>query len=145
MSIIHRSATVPYTASEMFALVDAIEDYPKFLPWCLSCEIHSRTPIEVNATVELAMGGLHRKFTTCNRTHKDKMIEIRLVNGPFRHLEGFWRFDGIGEKQSQVTFDLEFEMSNKLVSLAFDPIFHQIANSLVHAFIQRAEQVYGKR
>jgi ribosome-associated toxin RatA of RatAB toxin-antitoxin module len=145
MSVIHRTAVVHYTVSEMFRLVDAVEHYSDFLPWCTSVEVHHRTPDEVNATLGLAMGGFHRQFTTCNRLHQDKIIEIRLLNGPFHHLEGFWRFEEISEQRSRVVLDLEFELTNRLVNLAFEPVFHQVANSLVHAFVSRAEQVYGKR
>jgi ribosome-associated toxin RatA of RatAB toxin-antitoxin module len=145
MSVIHRAANVYYTASEMFKLVDDVEHYPEFLPWCTSVEVHKRSPNEVSATLGLAMGGLHRKFTTCNRLHQDKIIEIRLVNGPFHHLEGFWRFQPLSEKMSRVILDLEFELTNRVVNFAFEPIFHQVANSLVHAFVSRAEHIYGKR
>lgn len=145
MSIIHRSAVVNYSASEMFELVNAVEDYPKFLPWCKSSQVHKRTVNEVGASLELAMGAIHRRFTTCNRIHKDKIIEIRLIDGPFRHLEGFWRFESMAGLHSRVVFDLEFEFNNRVAALAFDAIFQQVANSLVQAFVERAEEIYGKR
>lgn len=144
MSIIHRDVTINYSTSQMFRLVDTVEDYPSFLPWCNAVEVHERTDDEVRATIELAMRGVHRQFTTCNRLQKDKMIEIRLLNGPFRHLEGFWRFEAVHDRSSRVIFDLEFEFSNRLLAFAIEPIFQQIANSLVHTFVERAEEIYGK-
>jgi ribosome-associated toxin RatA of RatAB toxin-antitoxin module len=89
----------------------------------------------------LAGGGFQKSFTTCNRLQKDKMIEIRLLDGPFRQLEGFWRFDAEGE-HCQITLDLEFEFSSKLLALAFGPVFNQVANSLMDAFCKRAQHVY---
>ena len=145
MSIIHRSAVVNYTPTKMFQLVDDIEAYPSFLPWCEKAQVHSRTLNEVSATLQLTLGGLSKSFTTCNRLQIGKMIEIRLINGPFKHLEGFWRFEPYEESHCRVIFDLEFEFSNKLLAIPFEPIFQQIAHSLVHAFSKRAEHVYGQR
>jgi len=144
VTTISKNALVPYQASAMFALVDDIETYPVFLPWCKSTKILNRTGDEVNALIEIAHHGLQKSFTTCNRNQRDKMIEMRLIEGPFRRLEGFWRFDELGEDGCKISLDLEFEFSNKLVSLAFGPVFSQIANSLVDAFCNRAKDLYGK-
>lgn len=129
----------------MYALVNDVESYPQFLPWCRSTRVLSRNEDEVRATIELARGGIQKSFTTCNRLQKDKMIEIRLVEGPFHHLEGFWRFDALDEKASRVSLDLDFDFSSRILSLAFGPVFGQIANTLVDSFQKRAVQVYGKR
>lgn len=144
MSSVRRQALVPYSALEMFELVDAIETYPDFLPWCRSARVLSRSDDEVRATVEIAHGALHKSFTTLNRVQKGKMIEMRLVEGPFRHLEGYWRFDSLGERACKVTLDLEFEFSTRLIGLALGPVFSQVTGSLVDAFCKRAEQVHGK-
>jgi ribosome-associated toxin RatA of RatAB toxin-antitoxin module len=129
----------------MFALVNDIEAYPQFLPWCRSARVHSRDEDEVRATLELARGAIQKSFTTCNRLQKDKMIEVRLVEGPFQRLEGFWRFDALREDASKVSLDLEFEFSSRLVGFALGPVFNQIANTLVDSFKVRAVQVYGRR
>ena len=144
MPNIHKSALVPYSTAQMFALVDDIDSYAQFLPWCRSSQVLSRSEDEVRATLEIAHGSLRKSFTTRNRKQRDKMIEMRLEEGPFRHLEGFWRFDVLGEQASKVSLDLDFEFSSKLVGLAMGPVFSQIANSLVDAFTKRAVQVYGK-
>lgn len=145
MTTINRSALVLYSAAEMFQLVNGIEDYPKFLPWCKESRILSRTEDEVRAMLDLERAGIRHSFTTCNRLQKNKMIEIRLLDGPFRQLEGFWRFDDLSGQFCKITLDLEFEFSNKLIGIAFGPVFHQVANTLVDAFCKRAEKVYGKR
>ena len=145
MPSISKNALVPYSSADMFALVDAIEVYSDFLPWCRSTTVHSRGEDEVRASIEIAHGALNKSFTTCNRLQKDKMIEMRLLEGPFKHLQGFWRFDALGEQGCKVSLDMEFEFSSKLVGLAVGPVFGQIAGSLVDAFCKRAHQVYGQR
>ncbi|MFP4080971.1 MAG: type II toxin-antitoxin system RatA family toxin, partial [Ectothiorhodospira sp.] len=105
----------------------------------------SRSGDEVTARVELAKGAVRKSFTTRNRLQRHKMIEMRLVDGPFRQLEGFWRFDPLEDGRTQVGLDLDFEFSSRLVSTVVGPVFHQIANSLVDAFSKRAREVYGVR
>lgn len=144
MSTIHKNALVPYSSGQMYALVNDIEAYSQFLPWCRSSHILSQGMDELKASIEIAHGGLHKSFTTLNRLQRDKMIEMRLVEGPFRHLEGYWRFDSLGEQACKVSLDLDFEFSNRLVGLAMGPVFTQIANALVDAFCKRARDVYGK-
>lgn len=146
MTTLNRSALVPYTPTEMFALVDDIESYPQFLPWCRTTQVHSRDEDNVYATIELARGAIHKSFTTHNRLQHGKTIEMRLVEGPFRHLEGFWRFDPIGEAEGcRVSLAMEFEFSSKIISLALGPIFNEIASTLVDAFCRRARDYYGQR
>ncbi len=144
MATIQRKLQVPYSAAEMFRLVDDVASYKQFLPWCKESTVLSRTEDEVRATLLLSAKGLQKAFTTCNRLQKDKMIEISLINGPFRHLEGFWLFHQDGEKLCTIQFDLEFEFSSKFLGLAFSPVFHQVASTLIDAFAKRAEQLYGK-
>lgn len=144
MPVVNHSLTVPHTVSEMFQLVDKIEDYPQFLPWCKNSQILLRNEDEVRATLLLAGGGFQKSFTTCNRLQKDKMIEIRLLDGPFRHLEGFWSFTGKENDSCIITLNLEFEFSSTLLALAFGPVFNRVANTLVDAFSKRAQELYGK-
>ena len=129
----------------MFALVSDIPAYPDFLPWCRGATVLSRTEDEVRATLDLSKGGLEKSFTTLNRHQRNKMIEIRLLEGPFQKLEGFWRFDPLGEHGCKVTLDLEFEFASRMLGMMVGPVFSQVANSLVDSFQQRAVGVYGKR
>jgi len=145
MPIVNKSALLAYSAAEMYAIVNDIEAYPEFLPWCKSSQIISANEDEIKATLDLSRSGINKSFTTCNRLQKDKMIEMRLVDGPFRHLEGFWRFEALNEAASKVMFDMEFEFSSKLLSVTVGPVFSQITGSLVDAFSKRAVEVYGKR
>lgn len=145
MTSINKSALVPYSPAQMYALVDDIESYPEFLPWCSAARVLMRGDDEVRASLALSKGGVDKTFTTCNRNQKNKMIEMRLVEGPFRHLEGFWRFDALGEDGCKVSLDMEFEFSSRMLGLVVGPVFSQVANSLVDSFQQRAVEVYGKR
>jgi len=145
MANIDRSALVPYSAAEMYALVDDIDAYQRFLPWCKTSQVLSRDEDVVRGSLELSKGGIEKAFTTCNRVQKDKMIEMRLEEGPFHHLEGFWRFDALDEQACKISLLMEFEFSSKILSLTVGPVFNQIANSLVDAFCKRAVEVYGER
>ena len=142
---IRRSALVPYSVEQMFGLVNDVEAYPEFLPHCRSARVLERRDREVKARIELAKGALHKSFTTLNRLDEPTRIEMRLVDGPFRHLQGGWLFTGEGGQGTRVALDLEFEFSNRLVALALGPIFNQLANSLVDAFVGRARAIYGAR
>ena len=144
MPTINKSALVNHTAEEMFALVDDVSNYSEFLPWCGGSEEISRTDDEVKATVVIAHSGLNKAFTTQNRLQKYKMIEMNLINGPFKHLHGFWRFEALSDTACKVSLDLEYEFSNRLVSMVVGPVFNQIASTLVDSFCQRAEVIYGQ-
>lgn len=143
MTTVNKNVIVPYSAKQMFELVNDIAKYPEFLPWCKASQILEQTEDTICASLTLVKGGIQKTFTTCNHTQKDKMIEVRLLNGPFHHLEGFWQFEALADSSCRIIFNLEFEFSNKLLSLAFGPVFQQVTQTLVDAFSQRAEQVYG--
>ena len=142
---VDRSALVPYTPREMFELVSDIESYPRFLPWCHGARLLSRDVDEVRASIEFAVGGVTRTFTTRNRHQVNKMIEMHLVDGPFSRLNGFWRFDPLGEEGSKIALFLEYDFSNRVLGMVVGPIFGQIANTLVDSFQQRAVEIYGSR
>ena len=142
MPNISKSALVTHSASEMFALVDDVSSYKEFLPWCGDSEELSRNEDEVKASVTISHSGLNKTFTTLNRLQNNKMIEIKLINGPFKHLHGFWRFDSLAEDACKISLELEYEFSNMLLGLAIGPVFSQIANSMVDSFCLRADDIY---
>ena len=135
-----------YSPAEMYALVNDITAYPEFLPWCRSSQIISATEDSIDASVEIAKGSLNKSFATRNLLQKNKMIEMKLLEGPFKHLEGYWRFSPLKDPSAcKITLDLEFEFSSKLVALAVGPVFSKIANTMVDSFCKRAIDVYGER
>ena len=145
MATVKKSALVLYSAAEMYNLVNDIETYPQFLPWCRSTRVVLCGEDELRATIEMAKGAVHKTFTTSNRMQKCKMIDIRLLEGPFQHLEGYWRFEPLRADACKVSLDMEFEFSNALLRKVVEPVFKQIANSLVDAFCKRAVDLYGRR
>ncbi|MGE3920444.1 MAG: type II toxin-antitoxin system RatA family toxin [Gammaproteobacteria bacterium] len=145
MAVINRHALVPYEASKMFDLVNDIASYPSFLPWCTGATVHEQTEDEIKATLVLSWGGMEKSFTTHNRLQKNKMIEMRLIEGPFSHLEGFWRFENIDDTGTKVQFDMDFEFSSKILSFAFGPIFTQVTGNLVDSFCKRADELYASQ
>ncbi len=140
---VNRSALVPYSTVQMYSLVDNIEAYPTFLPWCRSVKELSRSEEQVEASIEIAKGGINKTFTTQNQMQENQQIEMKLVDGPFKHLHGFWRFDALKTDACKVSLELDFEFSNPLVKMALGSIFNQIANTLVDSFVKRAREVYG--
>jgi ribosome-associated toxin RatA of RatAB toxin-antitoxin module len=143
MNILKKNAIVPYSTHQMFELVNNIEDYPRFLPWCHSSKIISRTDTEVVATLEIAWKGMHKSFTTRNILFPYDKIEIDLVNGPLKHLDGIWQFHALNDRASKVLLDLEFEFAGGFIDHFFQPIFQHIANTLVDSFCKRAVELYG--
>jgi len=130
----------------MYQLVNDVADYANFLPWCRSSEVKSESDTEMVATVEIAKGILNKTFTTHNQLVKDKRIELKLVDGPFKKLSGYWQFDALKtDNACRVSLDLQFEFDSAMMSIAAKPIFTQIANSLVDSFCKRAVEVYGER
>jgi len=141
---INKSALVPYSAEQMYNLVDDIPAYAEFLPWCQSATELSRSETEVEGSLFISHSGLKKSFTTRNALNKPNSITMKLVEGPFKHLQGVWTFDALGDEGCKVTLDMDFEFSSKLIGLTFGPIFSHMANSLVDAFVQRANDCYGK-
>lgn len=144
MHTLKRNALVPHSARQMFELVNSIEDYPRFLPWCHSSKMVSRTDEEVVAELEINWKGIRKSFTTRNRLFPFEKIEISLVNGPLHRLDGVWGFYALDEFACKITLDLEFEFTGHFIDKLFQPVFQHIANTLVEAFCKRAQELYGQ-
>ncbi|WP_273022985.1 type II toxin-antitoxin system RatA family toxin [Rheinheimera sp.] len=145
MPQIERSALVFYSAQQMFDLVNAIPDYPQFLPGCSSARIISQSDTEMVASLTVSKAGIGHSFTTRNTLHPHQRIGMQLVEGPFKRLGGGWEFQPLSDTACKVVLKLEFEFSSKLVQFAFGKIFSELAASMVNAFTQRAKQVYGEQ
>ena len=145
MRSVNRSALVPYSPAEMFGLVDDVESYPEFLPWCNDATVHARDEDVVEATLELHKGSMSNHFTTRNTLHRPDAIDLALIGGPFRHLEGGWRFQALEEAGCKVSLQLDFQFESMVVDLMFGHFFEETCNSLVDAFTRRAQVIYGSR
>jgi ribosome-associated toxin RatA of RatAB toxin-antitoxin module len=143
MKRISRSAIVEHSAQEMFALVDDIESYPRFLPWCTAAKVEERSEAGVRATLTVGMRGLRQSFTTQNQVRPGESIELRLVKGPFRRFAAAWRFKPLSDEASRIEFSLEYEMAGALARM-LAPLFDHIADTMVDAFTRRAGELYGK-
>jgi ribosome-associated toxin RatA of RatAB toxin-antitoxin module len=143
MQLVERSALVTYTPAQMFALVNDVERYPEFLPWCVGASARDVTPTERVAEVKVKRGVLETDFTTRNTLQQDAGIHMRLMHGPFRELTGEWRFDAISARGSRISFRVEFEFKNRLTAAAFNSVFEAMCGTIVDAFAARAQKIYG--
>ncbi len=126
----------------MYDLVCDFEAYPEFLPWCSDSKLISSKATEICGELEVSRIGIRQRFSTCNTLVKNERMDIVLRDGPFRKLEGGWRFTALKEDASKVELVLEFEFASKLIDKAFGSVFGHIANTLVEAFVKRADEVY---
>lgn len=145
MTLIQKSALVKFSAQRMFELVNDIELYPEFLPWCSGSRILSRQDDVVEAELIISKGGFKKSFSTRNKIDSGGRITVSLLNGPFTSLDGVWNFMPLRDDASKISLDLEFEMSGVLANLAFGAVFHQICNTMVSSFTDRAKQLYSGR
>jgi len=145
MAEVVKSVLVPYSAEEMFVLVDGVESYPQFLPWCGDSEVLLRDEKTTEATIHISYLQVKQHFSTRNSKRYPEEMIIRLKSGPFQKLEGFWRFKALAEAACKIEFAMNYEFSSPLLNKVLGPVFGMITNSLVDAFVRRAEQVYGER
>jgi ribosome-associated toxin RatA of RatAB toxin-antitoxin module len=141
--VVKKSVLVGHSAQKMFSLVDAVEAYPEFLPWCSGTAVMHRDAQTTRATIKIAYHGASQSFTTENAKEPPQLMTIRLVEGPFRLLDGEWRFTELAEDACKIDFCLHYEFSSKLLAMLVGPVFSYIANTLVDAFVKRADKVYG--
>ena len=145
MALVERSVLVGYPARSMYALVDGVERYPEFLPWCGEAHVESREGALTRASLTIDYHGIKQRFKTENRSEAPHLIEIKLVSGPFRTLDGTWRFHALGEQGCRVELRLHYEFSSRVLEKLVGPVFNGIATSLVDAFVKRAEQLHAAR
>ncbi len=143
MRKVERRALVPYTPAQMFSLVEDIERYPQFVPWVASAKLMERTPGEVKGQLEMERSGFREKFTTRNILDPPHRMDLKLVDGPFKLLEGRWTFDPIGDRGTRIGLTIQFEFSNPMLSLMLSRSFEKSCGELVDAFVARARAVYG--
>ena len=143
MKRIARSAIVEHSAEQMFSLVEDIDSYPRFLPWCRAAKVDERAAGSVQATLSVGMRGLKQTFSTRNELHPPEAMDMRLLKGPFRHFAAAWRFKPLSAQACSVEFSLEYEMAGPLARM-LEPLFDHIADTMVDAFPRRADDLHGK-
>jgi len=145
MREVKKSVLVHYSAEQIYELVDAVERYPEFLPWCSGAGVSHRDQNTTRATIQINYRGVKQSFTTENRKKPGQAMFIHLVDGPFKALDGSWRFTPLGEAGCKIDFQLAYEFSSRILEKLVGPVFNYIANSMVEAFVRRAGEVYGAR
>lgn len=143
MTHIQRSALLPYTAEQMYDLVNRVEHYPEFLPWCSETQVLEESDEIMRARLTVAKAGLKQSFTTRNTLVTGRQINMRLEDGPFSDLQGTWDFQPLSAQACKIILDLQFEYSGPIVRATLGPLFNHAANTLVDAFSQRAKELYG--
>ncbi len=143
MIVVDRSALVAHSAQKMYALVADVESYPQFLPWCGRAVVSVNEPGRTVATLHINFHGLKKEFTTENVNQPGVRIDMRLVSGPFRSLEGIWVFVPLSERACKVEFRLHYEFASALVEKAAGSAFQDITDTFVDAFVRRADEKFG--
>src|SRR5690606_28718298 len=144
MPTIHRSCRVPHTAAQMFDLVNDIEAYPEFLHWVRAARVDERGDDYMKATMDVGISGIHKSFTTLNTFERPRRLNIELVSGPFRHLDGLWEFEEVGDDESEVSVTLTLVVVASPLSMVFSMVFEELVRAQVSAFVHWAEAVYGE-
>lgn len=142
MAHIERSALVMHSAEAMFDLVNDVQAYPEFLPWCVASCVISETDEQLLASLTIKKGGIEQSFTTRNSKLRPATMTMELVDGPFKKLHGVFRFQALSPTASKVILELDFEVAGKLLSMTLGPVFKQAANTMVDAFVKRADAIY---
>ena len=140
-----RSLILPYSAAEMYFLVDDVDRYHEFLPWCENSVVLKRERKAVTARIEVSFTGLSTAFTTRNSLISDQEITMELVEGPFEDFTGNWRFSSLDEKACRVSLEVRFSLAGRLANQTITPVFKHICTTLVESFAERARELYGKR
>ena len=145
MALVEKSVLLPFSAEQMFVLVDNVAEYPHFLPWCGGSSVNVLEENKIQATVLISYHHVKQSFTTENVRVVPQRIDMKLIEGPFRQLDGSWHFIALTPTACKIEFRLNYEFSSKLLEKVVGPVFHYIANTFVDAFVKRAQQLYGKR
>jgi ribosome-associated toxin RatA of RatAB toxin-antitoxin module len=145
MASVNKSVLVEHSAQQMFDLVERVEDYPEFLPWCGGTTILERTPDALVSRIEINFHGVRAHFTTANRNEPPERIVIELRDGPFRRLDGTWRFRSLAAAACKVEFDLRYEFAAPVLEGLIGPVFDHIAATFIDAFVKRADDLHKQR
>ena len=142
MAQVHKTVYIQHSASQMFTLVDDVQKYPEFLPWCGGVDLTKQDTTSTIATLHITYHGLQQKFTTENLKTYPNLMEIKLKDGPFKHLEGVWRFIALSDQACKIEFELNYEFTNSFLEKIIAPVFSHIANTFVDGFVVRADVIY---
>jgi len=132
-----------HSAQRMFDLVNDVKRYPEFLPWCIDAHIQLESDTNLVAGLTIKKGGIKQSFTTRNEKQSPDWMSMELVDGPFKKLNGLFKFQPLSDEACKVIFQLDFEVAGKILGLTLTPVFKQASNTMVDAFVKRADELYG--
>ena len=138
MNVVNQSEDINVNVSLIFDLINNVDRYSSFLPWCSNSSILSNSSSEMTAEIEIAGKPITWKFKTKNNYKVNEIIKIKLVDGPFKNLEGYWKFNSIDDHNTSVSLFLEYEFNSKIIELSLKPIFAGIMSSILDSFISEA-------
>ncbi len=145
MNVVQKTVLVMHSAEQMYALVDAVENYPQFLPWCGGVDLLERTDAKTSATLHINYHGIKQHFTTVNNKTFPHSMDIQLKDGPFKHLDGSWQFIALRADACKIEFRLNYEFANGFLEKIIAPVFSHIANTFVDGFVARADKIYKQK
>jgi ribosome-associated toxin RatA of RatAB toxin-antitoxin module len=145
MANVCTSVCVNYTPMEMYDLVNDVQAYPSYIPLCKEVKLLAKTSDKLRATITMAKGKIKLSFTTENSMEAGRTIHMKLVEGPFKRLNGVWRFEPCGTDGCEATFRIDFEFANALLGMAFGGFFKEVSETMIDAFCREAAKKYGER
>tara|TARA_B100000767_G_C19491996_1_gene420635 strand:+ start:213 stop:647 length:435 start_codon:yes stop_codon:yes gene_type:complete len=143
MITIKKNALVLHSREKMFNLVDQVEKYPSFLPWCGTSKVLERTNQLTRASIQINYHGVKQVFTTENNKIYPEKMTIKLIDGPFKSLKGEWRFFEIETGACKIELELHYEFSNIILDKLISPVFNMIANTFIDNFVAKANKDEG--
>lgn len=144
MATVNRSALLPYSAHDMYCLVNDVASYPQFMDGCSSVDIIEHTDELMRATLYLKKAGMEVSFTTCNQLVAGTSIEMYLQDGPFKTFNGLWQFKALSDSACKLTLDLEFEFKSRTLAKLATGMFSGVSSNLVDSLCKRADEIYKK-
>lgn len=144
MKRVARSAIVEHSVAVLYTLIEDIESYPSFLPWCREATVRSREEGRTVATISVGLRGIRQTFTTENRNVPNASIDMRLVEGPFKRFAALWRLTPLGAHAARVEFSMEYEFASRILARVLEPLFSHIADTMVDAFVRQADVRHGR-
>tara|TARA_B100000886_G_scaffold340409_1_gene309784 strand:- start:7491 stop:7943 length:453 start_codon:yes stop_codon:yes gene_type:complete len=145
MNVVNQSEDINVNVSLIFDLINNVDKYSSFLPWCSNSSILSNSSSEMTAEIEIAGKPITWKFKTKNNYKVNEIIKIKLVDGPFKNLEGYWKFNSIDDHNTSVSLFLEYEFNSKIIELSLKPIFATIMSSILDSFISEAFRIKNEK
>ena len=144
MLTISKSVITPYTPAQMYALVSDVANYKNYLPWCPSSEVLKTDGNKIVGRVDISYLKVKAHFTTENINTLNERIDMNLVDGPFKHLQGHWKFTPLGENGCKVEFKLDYKFSNFIIEKVIGTVFEIVIKNIVDSFVKKAHEIYRK-